>query len=283
MFTQVLLQPPLIDPAGNIVVNGRSSIWLPVKSYADVTKCEQIDISTWSLYFEINGVLAQRLTSDPNDPFGLVLDIPDLATAGITITSPRFPLFVLRNQTGSQPGVIWQGQFIVTGYENAPTGIAPVIGGISPTGQYGAPGSVDIIQSDGTVFAFVYDGPPGAIGQQATPPSVVEASPYQLTAGDLASVKVWSGSTDLTILVPNGLGAGFTCKAVATGVGAINFEATGSAVVGGAGGLSLTTPFAIAELVPIATDFYVLDLGGFGASGGQLDFSDPGNSGLIGH
>lgn len=120
MADLVISQPPLIDAQGNIDVHGRSGISLPIKRFTDLTKTTQVDISADVFYFEVQGLLRQRLPVDPNDAKGLVLVIDDLASAGLVLGQGAYPLFVLRDETGATPIVRWQGRFIVSGYEGAP-------------------------------------------------------------------------------------------------------------------------------------------------------------------
>ena len=120
MTDTIVSQPPLIDPQGNIDVHGRSGISLPIKRYTDITKTTQVDISSNVFYFEVQGILRQRLQVDPNDAKGLVLVIADLAAAGLVVGQGAYPLFVLRDETGATPIVRWRGRFIVSGYEGAP-------------------------------------------------------------------------------------------------------------------------------------------------------------------
>lgn len=120
MGTTIIPAKPLFDVQGNLNLHGRSSLYLPWKSYTDLTYQTQIDISGYSLFFEVEGVLRQKLVSDPADPLGLLLDIPSLADAELLVMPPLYPRYVLRDETGADPVVRAQGKIIVYGFEAQP-------------------------------------------------------------------------------------------------------------------------------------------------------------------
>jgi hypothetical protein len=286
----IVYQPALIDSRGNINIHGQGGMSLAFQGWnGDPASpgSSQIDISGNSITFEIYGVGEWALEPNPNDALGLLLTIPSLANAGIFVTPGNYPSYAVVDTTGSIPVVRAEGLVIVRGWEAGQPGYIATRGG---RGYDSSLGPIISSQADDMVFVLSYigsPGPPGAPGSQSTDPYVIASSPYTLVPSDVAQVLTWTGSGELQVLVPDGLGVGFNTKVALIGSGSVTFAQSGEASIYGAGGLTLTTQYAIAELVPFATDQYILNLGGSGGGGGssdgQLDFSVPDNSGLIGH
>lgn len=115
-------QPPLIDSDGNINVHGRAGFSVAVKMWSgnpNDPAQSQIDVSGFTLTFELDveGVNDVPLVPDPDDLLGQKLIIPSLSDAGIFLTPGNYPAFAVRDTTGAYPAVLWEGRFIVRGWE----------------------------------------------------------------------------------------------------------------------------------------------------------------------
>ncbi len=102
-----------------ITVHGRGSLVLPYK-VQDANKT-QIDISTWKVFFEVDGVpIREQLVADPSDPKGLLLKLERAQVETLKKTATRFA-FVDETQIASDlPMVLWEGKISRSGYVGAP-------------------------------------------------------------------------------------------------------------------------------------------------------------------
>lgn len=119
MTDTIVSQPELIDEGGNITLNGREGLYLPLE-FTDADGVH-IDISASVLYFEIAGKLRKVLVAGPNNYTQvLVLTQTDVASLGTV------PLrFVLRDETRVVdsvmiPDTLWEGKIRYRGYTSAP-------------------------------------------------------------------------------------------------------------------------------------------------------------------
>jgi hypothetical protein len=109
----------LILTKNTIEVHGRGSVVIPYKvRNPDGT---QIDISSWTLFFEIDGVpIREQLTNDPQDPLGKLIKLERAQVE----TLSRSPLnFALVDETLASQGiftVLWDGTIRYTGYRGSP-------------------------------------------------------------------------------------------------------------------------------------------------------------------
>lgn len=102
-----------------ITVHGRGSLVLPYK--ARDTAGNQIDVSHWFVYFEVDGVpIRELLTLDPNDPLGLLLKLERSQVATLSKNPTRFALVDESRMLEDLPTVLWEGTIKRTGYVGDP-------------------------------------------------------------------------------------------------------------------------------------------------------------------
>ena len=83
---------------------------------------------------------------------------------------------------------------------------------------------------------------------------------YTLVASDNGKTVTLNNGSAITLTVPTGLGAGFSCLLVRLGAGSVTVSAGASATVNSRGSLvALNGQYAVASLIPTATaDTYIL-------------------------
>lgn len=106
---------------GTIEVHGRGSLVLPYK--AKNKQGEQIDISSWVIYFEVDGLeqpIREQLVADPNDPLGQRIVLERAQVAMLTSTAKNFSVIDETNMTDDLPFVLWTGKIKRVGYLGEP-------------------------------------------------------------------------------------------------------------------------------------------------------------------
>jgi len=112
--------PATVDDRGNILVNGRGGVDLPVVIRG--SEWEIVDASTRELYFEVKGVLREPLLQGAEaGTRRLVLSRADIAK----LPKSAVP-FVVVDETDMVegelvPDVIWEGTITWRGYLEAPS------------------------------------------------------------------------------------------------------------------------------------------------------------------
>lgn len=110
----------------NISVHGRGSLVLPYKLRRQTgdTTSEQVDLSTRSLFFEVDGAsIREAMVADPNDPLGkmIVLENDQIVTLKQTPTR-----CIIRDETDiaiGRPVVLWDGKINRDGYIGNPDSV----------------------------------------------------------------------------------------------------------------------------------------------------------------
>ncbi|MFI8667960.1 hypothetical protein ACIGGE_16155 [Qipengyuania sp. NPDC077410] len=107
-----------------IAVHGRGSLVLPYK--VQNANGEQVDISDWSIYFEVDGnpyPIREPLVPDPNDPLGQRIVLERQQVAMLTKSPSRFSVIDETNMGDDLPYVLWEGTIKRTGYVGEPDNI----------------------------------------------------------------------------------------------------------------------------------------------------------------
>lgn len=103
----------------SITVHGRGSLVLPfkVKDANDT----QIDISTWTIYFEVDGVpIREALVADPADALGKLIKLERAQIATLKTSDCKF-IVVDETQSASDLfTVLWEGTIKRTGFVGTP-------------------------------------------------------------------------------------------------------------------------------------------------------------------
>lgn len=102
-----------------ITVHGRGSLILPFN--VKDSEGAQIDISGWTVYFEVDGVpIREQLATDPNDALGLRI-VLERAQVETLPTAPVPFAVIDESQSGSDLyTVLWEGTIGRTGFKGAP-------------------------------------------------------------------------------------------------------------------------------------------------------------------
>jgi hypothetical protein len=109
-----------------ITVHGRGSLVLPYKLNQKTGdgKTVQVDLSTRTLFFEVDGVpIREVMVVDPADPLGklVVLENDQIVTLGKTATR-----CIIRDETdiaSGRPVVLWDGKINRDGYIGNPDSV----------------------------------------------------------------------------------------------------------------------------------------------------------------
>lgn len=110
----------------NITVHGRGSLVLPYKLNRQTgpSSVEQIDLSTKTLFFEVDGVpIREQMVADPADPKGklIVLENDQIVTLSKVPTR-----CIIRDETDlatGRPVVLWDGKINRDGYVGNPDAV----------------------------------------------------------------------------------------------------------------------------------------------------------------
>ncbi len=81
---------------------------------------------------------------------------------------------------------------------------------------------------------------------------------YTLLAGDAGKVVVLNNGSAVTVTVPSGLGAGFTCSVVQKGAGQVTFVASSTTINNRQSHTKIAGQHGVATLVSTASDVFVL-------------------------
>lgn len=107
--------------ADTITVHGRGSLVLPYK--VKDASGTQINISSWVVFFEVDGLaepIREQLVSDPNDALGLRIVLERAQIAMLSKTPMRFAVIDETNIAQDLPNVLWEGTINRSGYLGAP-------------------------------------------------------------------------------------------------------------------------------------------------------------------
>jgi hypothetical protein len=116
MVDQIVPQPAMIDRQGNISLNGREGAVIPVQ-YHDENDVA-LDISEAVLFFEVAGKLRKALEPGADATERLIV----LTQADVALVS-KTPgnAFVVRDETGDVPDVLWEGMISRRGTAEQPS------------------------------------------------------------------------------------------------------------------------------------------------------------------
>lgn len=115
MALQTIKQQGLVDNAGNLNLNGRTGLNLPLL-FRDSDGNPQ-DVSARVYYFEVqNRLRVQLQPGTSSDMQMLVLTQAQVASCGTAK-----PAFVLRDETDTVPVVKWEGLVLLRGFLTQPT------------------------------------------------------------------------------------------------------------------------------------------------------------------
>jgi len=81
---------------------------------------------------------------------------------------------------------------------------------------------------------------------------------YTLLAGDAGKVVVLNNGSAVTVTVPSGLGAGFTCSVVQKGAGQVTFVASSTTINNRQSHTKIAGQHGVATLISTASDVFVL-------------------------
>lgn len=91
-----------------------------------------------------------------------------------------------------------------------------------------------------------------------------------LSAGDDGKIIICTNASAVTITVPAGLGAGFSCGFIQAGAGAITFSASGTTLNAVGGGLATSAQHSMAAILATAANVFNVSVGG---GGGDVTFA----------
>ncbi len=101
--------------SSTITVHGRGSLVLPFK--VNDASNAQVDISGWTVYFEVDGVpIREQLVADPDDALGLLLKLERTQIAQLSKTAKRFAFVDETNSVDDLFFVLWNGTIARTEY-----------------------------------------------------------------------------------------------------------------------------------------------------------------------
>ncbi len=99
-----------------ITVHGRGSLIIDYK-VKDSTG-DQVDISAWDLYFEVDGIpIREPLVSDPADPLGQRIVLERVQVAELATTPKKFVVVDETNSADDIYIVLWSGTIWRDGYK----------------------------------------------------------------------------------------------------------------------------------------------------------------------
>ena len=102
-----------------IVVHGRDSLVIHYK-VKDNTGA-QVDISAWTIYFEVDGIpIRELLVSDSTDALGKKIVLERTQVALLSKTAKRFTVVDETDIASDLPHVLWEGTIARGGYVGAP-------------------------------------------------------------------------------------------------------------------------------------------------------------------
>lgn len=81
---------------------------------------------------------------------------------------------------------------------------------------------------------------------------------YTLVAADAGKVVVCDNASAITLTVPSGLGAGFTCSVIQKGAGQVTFTASSTTINNRQTHTKIAGQHGVASLISTATDVFVL-------------------------
>ena len=141
-----------------------------------------------------------------------------------------------------------------------------------------APGTPASVVNTGTTSAAILEftipqglqgepGPTGPQGPQGEPPAVITnaqtGTAYTLVAGDNGAILTMNNAAAITLTVPAGLGAGFSCLVIQLGAGKVTVAASGVTIVQRQAFTKTAGQYAVASLLAYGANVFALsgDLG----------------------
>jgi hypothetical protein len=104
--------------ADEIIVHGRGSLSIP---YKVMSGSVQVDLSTYSLFFEVNGAAIRvALEVDPNDALGKVIVLHRTDVEKLKTVPLSFAVVDETGIVGGLPRVLWDGKISRDGYIHSP-------------------------------------------------------------------------------------------------------------------------------------------------------------------
>lgn len=98
----------------------------------------------------------------------------------------------------------------------------------------------------------------GQVLSTTTPANAQTGTTYTLVAADNGKIVTCNNAAAITVTVPSGLGAGFTCTVVQLGAGQVSFTTSGTTINSYGSLTSLSGQYAAASLVAYSANTFVL-------------------------
>src|SRR5262245_6848130 len=151
-----------------------------------------------------------------------------------------------------------QGPAGVTG-PAGPQGAAGPAGPTGPIGLTGATGPIGPAGPTGATGSTGATGPQGPAGPPAVPTiNAQTGTSYTLVSGDNGNIVTMSNAAAITLTVPSGLGAGFSCLIIQLAAGKITPTASGTTIVQRQSFTKTAGQYAVATIAAYAANIFVL-------------------------
>jgi hypothetical protein len=135
------------------------------------------------------------------------------------------------------------------------TGSTGATGGTGAVGATGGTGGTGLTGPTGATGGTGQTGPTGATGPGPSIRTTTGTS-ETLQAGDNGNVVTCSNGSAITLTVPSGLGAGFTCLVLQLGAGQVTLTPSSTTLNSFGGLLALAGQYAAASLIATAADVF---------------------------